>query len=710
MLENAKFLTLNPEKYPEFQRLPETYFVPFERKFFAAQFYRKAEVPEGASCEISVFADTKYRLTVNGKILGVGPIAAGGDFDNKLPMPKQYYNEYKIDIKEPYIEILAEVQAPGEVMTDYSCGMGCFIFSADLNYASGERIEIVSDEAWLARKDTRYISISEADYTRELPKWETPVVIPDVSASWNLVRAEIPPLHEELISPIFEKRREERIRFDFSRIYSAYIVIEADNKSGAAAELKIYADEYGIPNIYTEKIVLPLGKTSYRGFRMRSIGEAEVECPAGVDVSLKLVYAYYPTDESASGNFSCSDNSLSGIYALGRMTLEMCRQTLHLDSPMHQETLGCTGDYAIESLMTAVTFGDMRLSRLDLIRTADFLKMTGGFMFHTSYSLLFVTMLRDYYIYTADAALVRELLPSAEILFKRFEGYTECGIIENPPNYMFIEWGELEGFSMHHPPKALGQTALNAFYQMALTAASELYAAVGDEALSAELSSKAEAHKSACIKAFFDEERGIFFDGKPAPISVYEPNRWLPENASRKYYTRHANILAALCGMAKNGAELIERVISSPQDFEDFEIQPYFMHYLMEAVRKYGLFEKYGIDLLHLWDKQLQKSPKGMPEGWGKFEGDCSHSWGATPTYQLPMAISGFEMLLPAYRSFKLSPKLYSLEWAELSLPTPKGLIKISLKQNEAPKLDFPNDFEMREKQNGEYIFIKKCK
>ena len=96
------------------------------------------------------------------------------------------------------------------------------------------------------------------------------------------------------------------------------------------------------------------------------------KAPPGVETAISLSYARYPVDAENEGYFRCSDEMLNRICEVGKFTLEMCRQSLHLDSPLHQETLGCTGDYAIEALMTRAAFGDMRLTRLDLLRTADY--------------------------------------------------------------------------------------------------------------------------------------------------------------------------------------------------------------------------------------------------------------------------------------------------------------------------------------------------
>ena len=103
------------------------------------------------------------------------------------------------------------------------------------------------------------------------------------------------------------------------------------------------------------------------------------------------------------------------------------------------------------------------------------------------------------------------------------------------------------------------------------------------------------------------------------------------------------------------------------------------MHYVLEGVRKVGLFGRYGLKLIHLWDKQVKASPKGMKEGWGSFIGDNSHAWGATPTYQLPIAITGLKILKPGFKEYRLSPELYGLRWAKVRIPLPDGMISLEL-------------------------------
>ena len=39
------------------------------------------------------------------------------------------------------------------------------------------------------------------------------------------------------------------------------------------------------------------------------------------------------------------------------------------------------------------------------------------------------------------------------------------------------------------------------------------------------------------------------------------------------------------------------------------------MHYVCEMAVKTGLWKKYALTLMHLWDRQVDESPKGLKEG-----------------------------------------------------------------------------------------------
>ena len=106
------------------------------------------------------------------------------------------------------------------------------------------------------------------------------------------------------------------------------------------------------------------------------------------------------------------------------------------------------------------------------------------------------------------------------------------------------------------------------------------------------------------------------------------------------------------------------------------------MHFVLEAVYKTGLFEKYGLKEIMRWKELYKECNKGLKEAWITFEGynfDYSHAWGATPSYQLPSKISGLEILEPGMKKVKFTPNLFGLESAKIKIPTPYGTIDITL-------------------------------
>ena len=102
-------------------------------------------------------------------------------------------------------------------------------------------------------------------------------------------------------------------------------------------------------------------------------------------------------------------------------------------------------------------------------------------MFHTSYSLLWVWMLMDYYDYTGDEELLLSLAPTVHGLLERFEGYRgPSGLLTGAPDYMFMDWVWLGSADLHHPPCAIGQGYLSAFYRRALRHGARLSRLAGE--------------------------------------------------------------------------------------------------------------------------------------------------------------------------------------------------------------------------------------
>ena len=696
---HAKWIWLDPALYPQFQKTfchassgdkkdCSFVIVDFKKTY---PFAKKA-----VRLTMDVCADTAFRLWINDRYIGSGPVSAGGDYDGRLRTPPQgdgsggavmpytYTNHYDLTLDADSLTVFAKVQLSPSVMTQTSWGHGGFFVSGQVYFADGTSEEIVTDETYQARPDYTLSAVNQADYTRELPPYAS---AKETTCIWQVKPSPIELLEEEEIAPLsfevqtIDAQEERTFTVLFDKIYSAYALLDIDTAGLCEITLKTFEKEEQFR--YAEQIRTDRSLT-HLVLRMTSIGGYTVTVKNCGDKPVQirkasLIFIHYPAAQE--GSFICSEDLLNRIYTVGKWTLKICRQSLELDSPTHQENLGCTGDYFVESLMNYYAFGDTKLTRFDLIRTADLLRMTEGRMFHTTYSLIWVQMLYDCYLYSGDRSLLEETEDALHILLERFASYLgENSVIENPPDYMFVDWIYEDGYSLHHPPKALGQTVLNAFYYKALCTAAEIENILSNP-MAQTYAERAKALHEAFHTQFYDSEKQLYHSGLSTPVKA---SFWQPENSSKRYFSMHANTLAVLYGLCReeDAVRIIRRVI---EDKTLITVQPYFMHFVLEAVWKTGLFGEYGLDQIRRWKSMLDVSEKALLEGWIQMPGynyDLSHAWGGTPVYHLPSKLLGLRMLEPGYKKIALSPCLFGLESAQISVPTPYGMLSCRMDEN----------------------------
>ena len=696
----AKWIWLN-EKYKAKEQ--------GSREYCVGEFVALAEIKKEATLKIC--ADTRYELYINGALALRGPSATGHDF---IPCKMTYSYFDEITVKNTgRVEFKVLVASTPAVLNEYSFGVPGLYFELTEDNAT----ILESDENWRSRLIKARKTPCEYDFTVTEDEYSSSSLCEDVH---TLERNQIEALVEERITPknfapvTVCPKETVKISLDFDKIYSAYTNIEIDCSDFVRVTVKT-AEHNGICPFYDE---ITLNKSiTLLGSRLKSVGEVEitVENQGEREALLKdfyLLYSHYPVKNKAY--FKSSSPLLNKIYDVCMHTLEICRQNTHLDSPTHQEPLACTGDYLIQAQMEYINIYDPTLTRFDIVRTANFLKAQGGKMFHTSYSLMVPMWIYDYYVHTGDKTLIYETKEALECLFSLFKSYIskDNGLIEYAPNYMFVDWivmkdakdpygdardmmshGKTDGFSLHHPPKVLGQSVLCMCYYKALETGALLFEIIEENSLARECKEIAEGIKENINNHLYDSERGLYIGGLPTPDMV-KPNEWLPENIQRTFYLKQANTLAVLYGIApKEKREFILDYVAA--DLRKEEMQPYFYHFLLEALYNEGLFQKYGMPLINRYESLIERCEKGLSEAWEYINCDLSHAWGGTPAYILKKAISGFEMVENNYKKARLNPNLFGLDFASFNISTPYGDIEIELEKDKAPKIKAPQEIEI---------------
>ena len=662
----AKWIWLDKQRYPEAQQSSYTFFC--ERKPYAAARFRKdiflAADPVRVPVRIS--ADCRYVLFVNGAAVSRGPAAVGGDYGNTRRLGWRYTDRPALRLRKGFNRIEALVFLQPAVESDVSDGHGGFFFDAEILLADGTSLRLVSDESWLAAIDLRFVSARVTDLTLAAEDFAPAAVTENI---WSLEEKPLPELASETVLPVngkrFRVRPGERVRIDFGKVYAGYLHLSGTAEARGKAKLTVDFEEVedypvSFRNAGRETVYFADGAFSFSHRILRSARYAVLETEDGsLDLAAEWEFSAYPVERR--GYFRCSDPLLDEIYGVCVRTAHLCMNTCHMDSPVHQEAIGCTGDYLIQSLINYYSFGDFALTRLDLVRDSRYFALTGGHRLHTSYGMLWVQWLRDYLLYSGDRSVFGEVRNGFFALMDRYEGYLDdTGIVSYSDNFWFVDWTIPEEIGELGKARVLWQSSLTAFTYEGFRVAAELCETFAEEERAARYRRTAGRVRDG-FQRFFDSDRGLYFggfeeDGKPG----------------RRYFGVHPNILAALYGLAGGRErEIMEKVMT---DETLPQAQPYFLHFELLALEKCGLFEKYGLGVIRKWKGLLDECPSSLKERWERVN-DCdySHAWSGTPGYILPAVVLGVRPAAPGYEKVKVNPKLCGLRFAEGEIPVPGG-------------------------------------
>lgn len=147
---NGNFVWLPEERYPNLQKTYGTVFCNQEGCHYGVGLFRKRfflnSKPQKMNLKIS--ASVKYRVYLNGKLLGRGPIMQGGDYGNTDVLDYWFYDCYEDAelLREGENCLSAEVSLQTGLMADYSLGCGGLAFEMQIETADGMKKVLSSDE------------------------------------------------------------------------------------------------------------------------------------------------------------------------------------------------------------------------------------------------------------------------------------------------------------------------------------------------------------------------------------------------------------------------------------------------------------------------------------------------------------------------------------------------------------------------------------
>ena len=407
-------------------------------------------------------------------------------------------------------------------------------------------------------------------------------------------------------------------------------------------------------------------------------------------------YTGYPFNLNAK--FESPDSLLKKIFNIGWHTARLCAFETYMDCPYYEQ-LQYAGDTRIQALVSYFNSGDYALAK-NAINLLDQSRIPSGLtesrypsasmQLIPPFSLWWIGMLHDYWMYTPDSEFVKSKLQGERQILSFFQNYQQKdGTLYNLPYWDFTDWVNSKGWNHGVPP--IGKDGTSSILDLQLLWAYEIAAQLENELgmheYSELYSQKALQLKNTIVNKYWDDSRKEFAD---------TPDKYL--------FSQHSNSLAILTGLVsgKEALSLAEKIL---YDSTLTQATIYFKYYVNCALSQAGLGNDY-INWLGVWKENINYGMTTFAEysDLERTRSDC-HAWAASPNIEFLRLVLGIDSYSPGFNKVKIEPHLGMLKWAGGELPHPNGILKVNYKLNQNK---WTIDIDLPEKTSGFLIWKEK--
>lgn len=425
--------------------------------------------------------------------------------------------------------------------------------------------------------------------------------------------------------------------------------------------------------------------------------------------------AEYPVSDK--GRFECSDSLHNKIYDVSVRTLQLCMHEHYEDCPWREQAL-----YAMDSrnqiLCGYYAFGEYDFPRESIRLLGMGLKDDGLLELCApaevsvtipSFSLMWVTELYEYVLYSGDIEFGGKMFPVAEKIVRSFwqrsHGRDILKPLKGPKMWNFYEWSALNENSF--PDNLRDWTVeenydapLTCFYAIALTSISKLAkillrSSFGETEIDyRELSNWYEMLYKGVCDSFHD----TFWDDQKQVYATYVVN------GKKVHYAELTNSLALYAGLVpvyikqKVGDILTgNRTIEFTEYETQYDVDPVtsiYPKYLVPVTLSYTVF-KYEA-LMNLGGKYANYVIKDIEDKWGYMlynnatsfwetingswdfsnAGSLCHGWSAVPCFIYFKYILGIRPSSPGFETYDCTPVKTDILKAKGTMNFPDGTSK----------------------------------
>jgi alpha-L-rhamnosidase len=400
--------------------------------------------------------------------------------------------------------------------------------------------------------------------------------------------------------------------------------------------------------------------------------------------TLNAWFNAYPFEEKASIAGDIPD--LQKLWDTGWRTARLCAHETYMDAP-YWEQLQYVGDTRIQALISYAMTGDSRLARQAITNIEASIIPEGITQsrypsrlpqFIPPFSLLWVDMLHDYWMYVNDEPLVRETLPRTRGVIDWYASHLRPdGLMGRVKWWEFGDW--TSGYVDGNPPQEAdgGSTFLTLQFIEALRDAGELERQYGSRERADSYQAMMEKASDALNRLSWDVRYGVYAD-----------------TPAKKSYSQQANVLAVWQDVAPLAAQkaILQRTLAAQEGKDavlDGKTVPpmsamsyYFRFYLSRALEHASLADLY-VGQLTPWYDMLKLGLTTWAEKPEPTRSDC-HAWSASPNYDLLTVVTGIHPDAPGFSKVRIEPHLGRLHELHASMPHAGGAIETAYKRDES--------------------------
>lgn len=493
----------------------------------------------------------------------------------------------------------------------------------------------------------------------------------------------------QIVTGLFSPQKPVRIRVRFGESVSEAMA-EIDGQNGAGNDHAMRDFEISLPWLG----VMEVGNSGFRFARIDLIDE-------GREVHLEEVRAISTfRDIPYLGAFRSNDERLNQIWQTGAYTVHLNMQEYLWDG-VKRDRLVWLGDLHPEVMTVNAVFGQHEVvpKSLDLIR--DLTPVPQWMNGISSYSLWWVIIQHDWYLYHGDLAYLKEQQPYLTQLLRHILTKFDTNGKEQLDGNRFLDWPSSEN------PKAI-DAGLQSLMVMTLQMGETLCTTLGDTELAAACREKYAQTKGkkaspAVKKAFLSA--GIAPDApgsKQGAALMALTDIMDPKEANEKYLSVNGGH-----GFSTFYGYYMLRAMALAGNYTG----------AMEVIRQYWgamldlgattFWEDFNLD----WLPNAAPIDNLVPEGkkdihgdygaycYEKFRHSLCHGWASGPTAWLSENVLGVKVIEPGCRVVQIEPHLGDLQWVEGTFPTPYGLINVRHEKGAdgkvISKIDAPKEVQL---------------